>query len=79
MYQPLSEFLKSRTQQEAAKMLGCSQGYISQTLKSNRAVFVKVHSKTVASAFEIRPFAVNRDPSSSEVDRLHRLGRRVSA
>jgi len=53
---PLREFVQDKTQAEAAKKIGVTQSALSQMLRSDRKIFVRVDARgRVRSAYEIRP------------------------
>ncbi|MBH8578765.1 Cro/CI family transcriptional regulator [Bisbaumannia pacifica] len=53
---PLTEFLKGRSQKEVADKIGVTQSRVSQMLRSEKKVFVRVSSDgRVLGAFEKRP------------------------
>lgn len=52
---PLNEFVKERTQVEAAEKLGMTQAAVAKALRKKREIYV-VEDGGVFSAFEVRPF-----------------------
>lgn len=53
---PLRKFTEDKTQAEAAKLIGVTQSALSQMLRSDRQIFVRVGKRgRVLGAYEIRP------------------------
>lgn len=50
----LSQFCKGKTQEQVASELGYSQGWISQALKKDRDVVIRLHADGGASVVERR-------------------------
>ena len=51
---PISEFLKDRTQAEAAALLGCTQSAVSQMVRSGRDIRIETSQDGSYSYFEIK-------------------------
>lgn len=51
---PLKDFCEAHTQAVAGKVLGCSQGAISQMLKAGRQIFISVDGAGNHDWYEIR-------------------------
>ena len=60
---PLADWVAERTQAEAAELIGCNQSAVSQMLRSERQIFVRVNKRgAVMKVWEERPVGNRRKP-----------------
>lgn len=62
---PLKEFAQGRKQPDIARLLGVTQGAVSQMLNSERDIRVRKHEDGTYQAVEIRPVGSRRKPSAA--------------
>jgi hypothetical protein len=71
----LRNFVQLNGQAGTARMLGCTQGYISQALSAHRAVYINQIADGKLEAIELKPFAVPYPARDRDcMNRLHAIG-----